>query len=125
VTARKQADRPAAAAEQATSFPAFVHDVLEDKRVQDIVWLDVRGVTDMADEFLIGTIQTQRQGAAVVDACEQERKRRGIPCIGIEGKGGSSWVLLDYGSLIVHLFLPEQRHYYALEHVWADAKRLK
>ena len=105
-------------------FTRFVREVLDEKRAADVVWLDLRGVTDIADEFLIATITSQRQGAAVVDACEKERKARGLRCLGIEGKSNSSWIVLDYGDLVVHLFTPEARLYYSLEHVWADAERL-
>jgi ribosome-associated protein len=97
--------------------------ILDEKRAEDIVWLDVRGVTDVADDFLIATILNARQGGAIVDACEREAKRLHVPRLGVEGGPTSSWILLDYGSLVVHLFLPEQRTYYALEHIWADAKR--
>lgn len=107
------------------TFVEFICSVLEEKRADDIVWLDVRGITDLADDFLIATVLNPRQGAAIVDACEQERKRRGVARLGIEGETGSSWVLMDYGDLIVHLFLPEQRAYYGLEHIWADAKRVR
>lgn len=112
-------------ARPATDFTAAVYSILEDKRATDIVWLDVRGLTDIADDFMIATIANPRQGAAIVDACEKERKSRGLPRIGIEGETGASWVLLDYGDLIVHLFMPEQRAYYALDHVWADANRVR
>ena len=109
----------------ASDFVAFVRNVLDEKRATDIVWLDVRGVTDIADDFLIATVSNPRQGAAIVEACEEERKRRGLARLGIEGEQGSSWTLLDYGSLIVHVFMPEQRAYYALEHIWADARRVE
>ncbi|MHC4548035.1 MAG: ribosome silencing factor [Planctomycetota bacterium] len=107
------------------AFTAFVRGLLEEKRATDVVWLDVRGVTDLANDFLIATILNPRQGAAIVDACEKERKRRGLARLGIEGASNSSWILIDYGDLIVHLFLPEQRAYYALENIWADAKRVR
>ena len=107
------------------SFAEFVCEALDEKRAEDIVWLDVRGVTDLADYFIIATILNPRQGAAILDVVEKERKRRGLPRIGIEGAGGSSWVVLDYGDLVVHLLLPEQRAYYGLEHLWADAKRIR
>ena len=68
---------------------------------------------------------TETNGCAIVAACEKEAKQRGITRLGVEGQSGSSWVLLDYGDLIVHLFLPEQREYYALEHLWADAERVR
>ena len=105
-------------------FVGFVESVLEDKRAEDIVRLDIREVTDIADEFMIATINNSRQASAIVDECEKERKRRGLRRVGIEGVNSSSWVILDYGDLVVHLFLPEQREYYALEHLWADATRV-
>ena len=105
------------------SFVRFLRGVLDEKRAVDIVWLDLEGITDIADEFLIATISNLRQGAAIVDACEKERKARGLRCLGIEGKGNSSWVVLDYGDVVVHLFTPEAREKYQLEHIWADARR--
>ena len=104
------------------NFTRFAREVLDEKRATEVVWLDLRGITDIADEFLIATVNNPRQSAAVVDACEKERKARGLKCLGIEGKGNSSWVVLDYGDLVVHLFTPEAREYYRLEHVWADAE---
>ena len=112
------------AAEAARSFADYVFAVLEEKRAEDIVRLDVTGVTDIADEFLIATMTNSRQGSAIVDACEIERKKRGLTRLGAEGLDGSSWIVLDYGDLVLHLFLPEQRAYYALEHLWSDAKRI-
>lgn len=114
------------AAEAATPrFAEVVLGILDEKRAEDIVWLDVRGVTDVADEFLIATILSPRQGGAILEACEKEAERFHVSRLGVEGGAESSWILLDYGSLVVHLFLPEQRTYYALEHIWADAKRMK
>ena len=110
---------------EAPRFVDAVLRILDEKRAEDIVWLDVRGVTDVADDFVIGTILNARQGGAILDACEKEAKRFRAKRLGVEGGATSSWILLDYGSLVVHLFLPEQRSYYALEHLWADAKRVK
>ena len=108
----------------AKTFFQFVRDVLDDKRAENIIALDLRGISSLADEFLIATITNPRQASAIVDACEKERKARGLSCLGIEGTGGSSWVVLDYGDLVVHLFTPEAREFYGLEYLWADAKRL-
>ncbi|MCK6458953.1 MAG: ribosome silencing factor [Planctomycetes bacterium] len=107
----------------ASRFSEAVLRILDEKRAEDIVWLDVRGVTDVADEFLIATILNSRQGGAILEACEKEAKRLKVSRLGVEGGAQSSWILLDYGSLVVHLFLPEQRAYYGLEHIWSDAKR--
>ena len=126
MTGQPDVPAPREGAEPAVrNFVEFVCSVLEEKRATDIVWLDVRGITDLADDFLIATVLNPRQGAAIVAACEKERKHRGVARLGIEGEAGSSWVLMDYGDLIVHLFLPEQRAYYGLEHIWADAKRVR
>ena len=114
------------AGEPATrSFIELICSILEEKRAEDIVWLDVSDVTDIADDFVIATILNTRQGAAIVEECEKNRKRLGLGRVGIEGQAGSSWILLDYADVIVHLFLAEQRAYYALEHLWADAKRIR
>ena len=114
-----------AAAAPAALFSEFVYSTLDEKRAEDIVWLDVRDVTYFADEFIIATVLNSRQGRAILDACDKEAKRRGLERIGVEGEAGSSWILIDYGDLIIHLFSPKQREYYALEHIWADAKRMK
>jgi len=106
------------------TFFGFVRGVLDEKRAEDVVALDLRGISSLADEFLIATVTNPRQAGAIVDACEKERKSRGLSCLGIEGAGGSSWVVLDYGDLVVHLFTPDAREYYGLEYLWADAKRI-
>ena len=106
-------------------FASFVVSVLEDKRAEEIVWLDVSEVTDLADYFIVATVNNPRQMSAISAECEIERKRLGLARVGLEGvSNSSSWVVMDYGDLVVHLFLPEQREYYQLEHLWADAKRI-
>jgi len=126
VTPPRRTARAAARPEAATEhqLAEALWDALLDKRATDVVWLDVREVTDLADSFIIATMSNTRQGSAIVDACEQARKELGFRRLGIEGMegAGSSWVVLDYGDVIVHLLMPEQREYYALEHLWADAR---
>jgi ribosome-associated protein len=122
-TVRASAGTAAPAAEPTFAF--FVYERLVEKRAEDVVWLDVRRVTDLADDFLIATVQNTRQAAALVEECEKERKRRALGCIGVDARPGSGWIVLDYGDLVVHLFLPEPRKYYQLESLWADARRVK
>ncbi len=105
-------------------FFRFVLRVLDEKRAEEIVCLDVGKVTTIADSFVIATVSSPRQSSALREEIEKERKKRGLPRVGIEGEAGSGWVILDYGSLVVHLFGPEQRAYYALEHLWSDAPKL-
>lgn len=116
---------PASETEAGEPFAEFVYRTLEEKRAEDVVWLDLTGLTDLADAMMIATVTSKPQSRAIVEECEKERKRRGLKRLSLEGEAGSSWVLLDYGDLIVHLQMPEQRAYYALEHLWADAKRIK
>jgi len=133
VTGEEQASREPEASTSGTSasgileFNEFVWELLQEKRAVDPVWLDVREVTDLADDFMIATFTNPRQGAAIVEACEKERKARKLSRVGVEGLNGgtSSWIVLDYGDLVVHLLMPDQREYYALEHLWADAKRIR
>ena len=106
------------------TFLDFIRSVIDEKRAEDIVTLDLRGISSLADEFVIATVSNPRQASAIVDACEKGRKSRGFGCVGIEGRGGSSWVVLDYGDVVVHLFTPDAREFYGLEHLWADAKRI-
>ncbi|MCH4084252.1 MAG: ribosome silencing factor [Olsenella sp.] len=95
------------------------------KKAQDIVLLDLRGLTDVCDYFLICTTQNNPQ----MDAVVEEIKRRvleecGTKPISTEGRGGSGWLLMDYGSLVCHVFKPETRDFYRLENLWGDAPRV-
>jgi len=128
-TARPKAKPPEEAraalpAREPNEFADFVAGLLDAMRAEEIVRLDVRGVTDLADEFLIATVANSRQAAAIVESCEKARKARKHARIGLDAQPSSGWVVLDYGDLVVHLFLPEHRAYYGLEHLWCDAKRI-
>ena len=107
------------------SFVDLVLELLDEKRAEDIVWLDISEVTSLADDFVIATMLNPRQVDAVVAALEKERKKRDLPRLGIDGRGSSGWVVLDYGDLIVHLMTADQREYYGLEYLWSDAKRVR
>ncbi len=107
------------------SFVDLVMQLLDEKRAEDIVWLDISEVTSLADDFVIATVLNPRQADAVVGALEKERKKRDLPRLGIDGRGSSGWVVLDYGDLIVHVMTADQREYYGLEYLWSDAKRVR
>ncbi len=107
------------------SLVDLVLQVLDEKRAEDIAWLDISEVTSLADDFVIATMLNARQADAVVATVEKERKKRGLPRVGIDGHGSSGWVVLDYGDLIVHLMTAAQREYYGLEYLWSDAKRVR
>jgi ribosome-associated protein len=78
----------------------------------------------MADYFVIASGRSDRQIQALSDAIVDDLRDDGIKPIGVEGKANARWVLLDYGSVIVHLFAPEEREYYALERLWSNATQV-
>ncbi len=100
---------------------------LQDKLAKDIVILDVSGPLVIADYFVVATVQSTRQGQALARELDLEHKtlrgRRRRNTGGLETED-SNWVLLDFDDIVVHLFLPEARAYYALETLWADVPRL-
>jgi ribosome-associated protein len=99
-------------------------DVASDKKASDIVMLRTAEVTTMADYFVIASGRSDRQVQALSKAIVDELRDEGIKPLGIEGRGNARWVLLDYGSVIVHLFAPEEREYYGLERLWSDATQV-
>jgi ribosome-associated protein len=96
-----------------------------ENRGQDIIVLDMQPITPIFDYFVIATGNSRRQLHAIseeIDRClEQEL---GDKRMGIEGYSESRWILLDYGSVVIHLFDEETRDYYALEQFWSEAKQV-
>ncbi len=92
-----------------------------DKLASDIVLLDLRGVSDFADYFVILTTESTRQMDSLADDLEQALKGRGAGLHHREGTSHGGWRLLDFGDVIVHMFGPEEREFYRLEGAWPDA----
>ena len=97
-------------------------ELAEDKKAADIVLLDLAGLTTVADYFVIASGGSERQLGAIADGIRDGLHDDGIRPVGREGTPASHWVLLDYGSVIVHLFTPPERDYYQLERYWSEAK---
>lgn len=98
----------------------------EDNRGQDILVLDMREQTSAFDFFVIATGTSNRQLRAMSDAIDDVlQKQLGHRRLGLEGYQDSHWILLDYGSVIIHLFDSKQRDYYRLEDLWAGAPRIE
>jgi ribosome-associated protein len=102
----------------------IVTTALVEKKAQELVSLDLRGVTIIADFFLIATGTSGPHLGALVEAVEEAAKRQGIKGMRAEGDEASGWVLMDLGDVVVHVFNAEQREFYKLERLWADAERL-
>ena len=98
----------------------------EDNRGQDVVVLDMREQTTAFDYFVVATGTSNRQLRAMSDAIDDVlQKQFGHPRLGREGYEQSHWILLDYGSVVVHLFAKDQRDYYRLEELWAGTTRVE
>lgn len=98
-------------------------DVIADKKGEDVLLLDIRDVSILADYFVIGNATSERQAKAIVEGLKQEMKKTfDVVPLHIEGESSTGWVLMDYGSIVVHLFAPEARAYYDLERLWQNGR---
>ena len=94
-------------------------------RGQDLVILDLRDVTPVFDYFVLATGTSRRQLHAMSEEIDHALEDGlGDRRLGIEGYNESRWILLDYGDVVIHLFEPSAREYYALEELWGEAKRV-
>ena len=98
--------------------------VLDSKKGQEILVLETEGVTSLADYFVICTGNSAPQLKAMADACELSMKDVDLPPLRIEGHRGGTWILQDYGDVVLHLFSEEAREFYSLDRLWADAKEI-
>jgi ribosome-associated protein len=94
------------------------------KKAFDILILDLRGLTYITDYFVICSGGSTTQVGAVSDSIGQALAKAGIHPDHIEGHAEASWVLMDYGDVVVHIFEVQTRAYYALEKIWGDAPRV-
>lgn len=96
-------------------------DFAKEKKAQDILALDLRGISIISDFFLIMTASNNRQAQAIADHLATESKKEDFAPERIEGYSDGRWILLDFGAVIVHVFLEDERQYYNLEKLWGDA----
>lgn len=92
-----------------------------DKKAADLTVLDVQRVSSVTDYFLMCSGKSTTHVRTITDAIRQDLKADGIRPLHAEGRAESGWVLLDYGDVLVHIFLEDTRAYYALERLWGDA----
>lgn len=97
----------------------------DDKKATDIVLLDLSEKSDVCDYFLICTGANRRMVDSIVDEVrEKVSKNCGVSPLSCEGRESLNWVLVDYGSVVVHVFSTEAREYYRLERLWGDAPQV-
>ncbi len=97
-------------------------DIASDKKASDIILLDIRDVTTIADYFVICSGNNPRQIRAIADAIDEQLGEQGANLLHREGVAESGWILLDFGDVIVHIFGLKEREYYRLERLWSQAK---
>jgi len=95
--------------------------VAEDNKARDVVVLDMRKVTPIFDFLILATGSSRRQIHTLAEEIDAAIQAEGEKRLSIEGYDASRWVVQDYGDIVVHVFDPETRRYYALEELWADA----
>lgn len=98
-------------------------DVLDEKKGEDILLLDLAGIASFTSMFVICSGGSERTLKALSNEARRVvNEKYGLRPLQVEGDSASGWMLLDYGGLILHLFSPDLRDYYALEQLWADGR---
>ena len=96
--------------------------VLDSKKGQDVKVLRTEELTTLCDYFVLCTATSNTQIKAMSDACEEEMEKRGEQAHHIEGHRDGTWLLMDFSSVVVHVFTDEARKFYDLERLWGDAQ---
>ena len=97
-------------------------EALEDKKGEDIRVIEISEISTIADYFIIASGNNTSQVSALVDSVDEKLGKMGIQPKRVEGASSLSWVLMDYGDIIVHVFMKEDRLFYDLERIWKDGK---
>jgi ribosome-associated protein len=99
----------------------IVANALDDKKAEDIVILDMEGISLVAEKFVICHGNSDKQVQAIAQNLKDEMSKHGIETKRTEGTDEARWVLVDLGDIIVHIFHKDERGYYNLEKLWGDA----
>ena len=102
----------------------IIFHALDEKKAMDIVMLDIGQISPVADYFIIASASNTSQLLAFVDEIHDKLSEKGVHSLKPEGGRGSGWILMDYGDVIVHLFLASDREFYDIERIWADAVKV-
>lgn len=105
---------------QAEELKEHVMGAIEDMRGQDVVVLDVRGMTDITDSMIIASGTSNTHVKAIAEKVLEVLRGQGLKPMGVEGEQQGEWVLLDFGDVVVHVMHPETRRFYELEKLWSE-----
>ena len=103
----------------------IICNALSAKKAEEVKVIDISGVSVIADYFVIATANNPNQISALIDAVDEEMHKAGCEQAQMEGNQKSSWVLIDYKDVIVHIFSREDRLFYDLERIWKDGKMIE
>lgn len=103
----------------------LAYAALEDKKAGDIRLIEIGEISVIADYFIIADGENQNQLEAMRDAVDEALYHAGVKVKQVEGNRNSTWILMDYGDIIVHLFSKEDRLFYDLERIWRDGKTVE
>ena len=106
----------------AKEMARLAYQALDDKKGEDIAVIDISGVSDLADYFIIAGGSNINQVQAMADNVDQTLGKAGFICKQMEGYASGQWILLDFGDIVVHVFSRDDRRFYNLERIWRDGK---
>lgn len=109
---------------ESAKFAKIAYEALADKKGENIKIIDISEVSAIADYFIIADGMNQNQLQAMCDAVEEDLYKAGCKLKQTEGNRNSTWILMDYGDVIVHVFSKEDRLFYDLERIWTDGKEI-
>lgn len=107
---------------EALELAKTIAQILDSKKAHGLKVLKVHDLTVLADYFVIATGNSTTQVGALADEANFQMNKKGTPPLRTEWASTKNWILLDFGSVVVHVFTPDAREFYALEHLWADAE---
>lgn len=99
--------------------------ILDDKKGNHINLVKIEEISSLADYFVIATGNSNTHVRALADEVEEQLKAAGVTPANVEGYRSDSWVLLDYSSVVVHVFTPDAREFYDLDRLWADGEKIE
>ena len=109
---------------EAAEFCKIAVAALEDRKAEDVKVIDIREISPIADFFIIANGTNQNQIQAMRDAADEALYKAGLTVKQVEGNQNSTWILMDYGDIIIHIFSKEDRLFYDLERIWSDGKQI-
>ena len=109
---------------QAEQLKNLIVNALDDVKAQDVSVVDVRDRTSVTDFMVLASGTSNRHVKSLADSVVVDAKKQGVHINSVEGGGGSDWILVDLGDVVVHVMLPATREFYDLERFWRDAPDL-